>query len=221
MFAPHPDDETLGCGGTIAKKTSEGYRVIVVILTDGRHAFSKVLGITSNPTPEELKQIRKSEAKKAIKMLGVSEESIIFLEFEDGKLEKHREKAKERVLEIVKRYSPIEIYLPSSKDYNTDHKITNQIVKQCIKESKSSPKIFQYSIMQKYAKVGPLIDKLANIIKRHIVEVDVSNFTTLKMKAIEQYKSQTSIISEKQTKPILNQERIKNYLANKELFYIK
>ena len=221
MFAPHPDDETLGCGGTIAKKTSEGYKVIIVILTDGRHAFSKVLGITSNPTPEELKQIRKIEAKKAIKTLGVSEESIIFLEFEDGKLEKHREEAREKILEIIKRYSPIEIYFPSSKDYNIDHKITNQIVKHCIKESKFSPRIFQYSIMQKYARIGPLIDKLTKIIKRHIVEVDISNFTTLKMKAIEQYKSQTSIISEKQTKPILSPKRMKNYLANKELFYIK
>jgi len=193
----------------------------VVILTDGRHAFSKVLGITSNPTPEELKQIRKSEAKKAIKKLGVPEEDIIFLDFEDGALQKHENEAKEKILAIINRYSPIEIYFPYSKDYNIDHKTTNHIIKGCIKESKSSPKIFQYSIVQKYARIGPLIDKLTNIIKRHIAEIDVSDFITLKREAIEQYESQISIISERQTKPVLSQEIIKKHLRDKELFYIK
>ena len=58
VFAPHPDDETWGCGGSIAKKISEGFEVIVVILTDGRYAFSEIFGINSDPTPEELKEIR-------------------------------------------------------------------------------------------------------------------------------------------------------------------
>lgn len=219
VFAPHPDDETLGCGGTIAKKLTEGYEVIVVVLTDGRQAFSKIFGITSDPTPEELKQIRKGEAIKAMNALGLSEKNIIFLNFKDGSLAKHEEEVKRRIFEIIKRHPPIEIYFPYSKDYNPDHKVTNRIIKQCIKETKATAKSLQYSISQKYARIGPMIDKLVNLFKRHIVEVDISEFAPLKKKAIEQYKSQVLIISKHQTQPVLSKERIKQHLNNKELFY--
>jgi len=65
VFAPHPDDETWGCGGTIAKKLREGYEILIVVMTDGRYAFKKVLGIDSDPTPEELKEIKKRRNKKS------------------------------------------------------------------------------------------------------------------------------------------------------------
>lgn len=39
VFAGYPDGEILGCGGTTARRSSEGYEAIVVVLTDGRHAF--------------------------------------------------------------------------------------------------------------------------------------------------------------------------------------
>ena len=77
VFAPHPDDETLGCGGTIAKKLREGYDVLIVFMTDGRNALSKLFNVCSNPTPLELREIRKEEAKKASKILGVEEEKLI------------------------------------------------------------------------------------------------------------------------------------------------
>jgi LmbE family N-acetylglucosaminyl deacetylase len=36
VFAPHPDDETLGCGGTIANRVREGHEVEIFFMTDGR-----------------------------------------------------------------------------------------------------------------------------------------------------------------------------------------
>ena len=65
IFAPHPDDEILACGGTIAKKVKEGQEVYIVIMTDGRNSHLNVLGIAVNPTPEEVAKIRKEEAKRA------------------------------------------------------------------------------------------------------------------------------------------------------------
>jgi LmbE family N-acetylglucosaminyl deacetylase len=88
VFAPHPDDETLGCGGTIARKISEGYEVIIAIMTDGRYALLRVGGSCS-PTPDELVQIRRKEAEKATKILGVPSEKLLFFDFEDRKLREH------------------------------------------------------------------------------------------------------------------------------------
>lgn len=71
VFAPHPDDETLGCGGTIAKKVREGFNVYIVFITDGRNSHRNVLNIYENPSPEELKFIRRNEAIYATSILGI------------------------------------------------------------------------------------------------------------------------------------------------------
>ncbi|MEM2522659.1 MAG: PIG-L family deacetylase [Candidatus Bathyarchaeia archaeon] len=144
---------------------------------------------------------------------------MIFLDFEDGSLENQEAEAKEKILEIIKKYQPIEIYFPYAKDHNPDHKATSRILKECIKITGLSPKSLQYSIMQKYARIGPFVDKLVNLFKRNIIEVDISDFVHLKKKAIEQYKSQVSIISKGQTRPILSKKIINRCLRRKEFFY--
>ena len=112
VFAPHPDDETLGCGGTIAKRTAESFEVIIVVLTDGIHAFSKSDSLTQKISREELKQIRKDETVKAVKVLGVPKENVLFLDFEDGKLFNYFEDVKLKTLEILNKFQPVEVYIP-------------------------------------------------------------------------------------------------------------
>lgn len=218
VFAPHPDDETLGCGGVIAKKRSEGYEVIIVVLTDGRHAFSKVLGIYSDPTPKELKKIRKKEVQKATKILGVQEENLIFLEFEDGSLEKFQEEAEEKVIQILKKNVPEEIYFPYKKDANLDHGATNQIVKNALKKLGLKSKRYQYSILHKRSLIGPKIDALHDLIKRNRIHVDISSFLLLKKKAIDEFKSKITVIANKQQEPIY--KNLDPWLKNKETFYV-
>jgi hypothetical protein len=43
VFAPHPDDETLGCGGTIVRKIRAGARVRLVVMTDGGSSHRELL----------------------------------------------------------------------------------------------------------------------------------------------------------------------------------
>ena len=58
VIAPHPDDESIGCGGTICLHTAKGDHVSVVFLTSGE------LGLKHLP-PEEAWKIREQEAAKA------------------------------------------------------------------------------------------------------------------------------------------------------------
>ena len=60
VFAPHPDDEVLGVGGTIAKRAKQGVKVVDCIVTQGKDHW-----------------IRKNEALEANHELGISE--TIFL----------------------------------------------------------------------------------------------------------------------------------------------
>lgn len=218
VFAPHPDDETLGCGGSIAKKTREGYEVFVVVITDGRYLFLKTLNIDSDPSPEEVKEIRKEEVKRATEILGLPQENLLFLDFVDGTLEKCEEDLEEKISEILSKNSPAEIYFPSEKDFHPDHRATNRVVRNAVKKLGLTVPRYKYSIMQTNSRIGPLMDSLFNLIRPTLLYVDIKEFLPLKELAIKEFKSEIDVISDKQKKPLT--ESVKKYLKNAETFYI-
>lgn len=219
VFSPHPDDETLGCGGTIIKKVSEDFEVTIVVMTDGRYAFSKIFGIDSNPTPEELKQIRREEFARATKILGVPEENSLFLDFVDGTLKDHITEAEEKIVEILRKRAPTEVYFPYENDYNIDHQVTNKIVRNCIKKTGFSTLEYQYSITQKYSRVGPIVARwFARAFKHNLIQVDISKFLPWKRAAVNEFKSQLTIISKRQKRPVI--PSVKRFLRNKEIFFV-
>jgi LmbE family N-acetylglucosaminyl deacetylase len=218
VFAPHPDDETFGCGGTIAKKLHEGYEVFIVVMTDGRHAFLKVLGMESDPTPEELKAIRKEEVLRAAKILGVPSENLLFFDFEDMALREHEAEAEKKVLEVLEKYSPVEIYFPCEKDANVDHQSANRIIRGSIEKLGLSTSQYKYSISQKFARLGPVISRLLNFFRHNLVYVDVSEYLTVKETAIREFKSEIEALSHRQKRPVI--EDCGKFLKNKEMFYL-
>jgi LmbE family N-acetylglucosaminyl deacetylase len=223
VFAPHPDDETLGCGGTIARRFSEGYEVVVVVITDGRYSFSVVLGIDSDPTPEELKEIRRNETIRATKILGVSGGNLLFLDFEDNTLAKREKEVEEKITEIIEKYTPEEVYFTYKKDYNYDHQATSRIVRRSVQRLGLSSAQYQYSIARPgtcgvYGRIRPLIDAVMNIFKKNYVKIDITEFLSLKARALNEFKSEISIISHKQKKPITQDKD--HFLKNNETFFL-
>jgi len=80
VVAPHPDDESLGCGGLIAEHHARGHDVYVMVLTDGTasHPRSREYPAT------RLAALRMQEARDAIAALGLAEDRIDFLGLRDG-----------------------------------------------------------------------------------------------------------------------------------------
>jgi len=218
VFAPHPDDETLGCGGTIAKKLAEGYQVIIVVMTDGRFLLLKSFRIDYDPSPEQVKEIRRGEVLRATKILGVPKENVIFLDFVDGTLKENEEVAEEKVAEILERYAPSEVYFPFERDAHLDHQATNRIVRRAVENLGIKIMMYRYTIMHKAARFGPLIEFLASIFKRDRIYIDVSEFLPLKKEAVKEFKSELTAISPKQSKP--HAKDFKKFLKKRETFYI-
>ena len=220
VFAPHPDDETFGCGGTIAKSISEGHEVYVVIMTDGRYAFLNVLGIENDPAPEELKEIRMQEVKKATRILGVPEGNLIFLNFIDGTLEDNKEAAEEKVINILREKRPDEVYLPYKRDGHPDHRATHKIVKNAIRKLQISPVCYEYSITHRFARFGRFIDAFLDFIfgvKK--VYVDISEFLDVKKLAMMEFKSELTAVSARQHKPVITS--VEKFEKNEEMFHIE
>jgi len=78
VFA-HPDDESLACGGTLARAADEGARVALLCLSRGEHGT-----VTDSGDPSALARLRTTELHEAARVLGVSE--VLILDHPDGSL---------------------------------------------------------------------------------------------------------------------------------------
>ncbi len=116
VVAAHPDDEILGCGGTIAKHTNNGDDVHVLILAEG---------ITSRGSVDGLPELR-TVAEKANRFLGAS---VSFRDFPDNKMDSVPllDVVKE-VEKVIQDIQPEVVYTHYENDLNVDHQITYQAV---------------------------------------------------------------------------------------------
>lgn len=127
VVAPHMDDETLGCGGTIARHALAGAQVTVVFLTDGRYGTSYA-GMTEPERDLRRTQImatRRAEAQCAGRILGV--QSLSFLDAEDGSLRTDR-RVPGLLRAILEREQPHCVYLPSFLEQHRDHRAANGVL---------------------------------------------------------------------------------------------
>lgn len=112
VIAPHPDDEIIGAGGTIAKRGLEGHDVFVCIVTKGCQPLFDEEGVN---------QVR-NECRHADKLLGVKE--TIFLDFPAVMLETvPRYELNGRISDVIQKVKPDEVYLPHRGDMQMDHQI--------------------------------------------------------------------------------------------------
>lgn len=82
IVSPHPDDETLGCGGLIAEAAALGIPVLVVSVTDGEACY------VDDPhwPAAHTRTVRCGELQAALRRLGVGEGSVIRLDLGDGQI---------------------------------------------------------------------------------------------------------------------------------------
>ena len=140
VFSPHQDDETLGCGGLIARKKQAGAQLKLVFMTDGSRSHRGLIA------ESKLRAMRRLEAVHAARVLGVPENDIVFLEVADGTLMAEQGKIKEVVKEILRNVQPKEIFVPYFRESPSDHIATNLIVLEAIREMKFDAVVYEYPI---------------------------------------------------------------------------
>ena len=140
VFAPHQDDETLGCGGTIILKRQAGTPVTIVFMTDGSTSHRRFMA-----TPE-LRRVRRQEALDAAELLGVTSDHLHFLDFPDGQLSGSHAAAVSNVCELLGRLQPDEVFVPYRADGTADHEATYRVVAESIHHLGLEPRIYEYPV---------------------------------------------------------------------------
>jgi len=140
ILAPHQDDETLGCGGTILLKRDAGTRVNVAFMTDGSTSHRQFMAAA------ELCRRRRAEAIEACEVLGVKQDDLRFFDFPDGKLGHHHDAAVPMVVASIDPCRPLEIFVPYQHDVTSDHEATFRIATEAIRKSRQQVQLYEYPI---------------------------------------------------------------------------
>jgi N-acetylglucosamine malate deacetylase 1 len=134
VLAPHPDDESIGPGGTLALHASRGDSVHVLCLTSGESA-------SADP---HLPDTREAEVLEAVKRLGV--ELLPFPRLPDGALASAHGRAVGLVAQHLVELKPERLYLPHESDDHEDHRAVARIVRDAVKQSGISPWALGYEV---------------------------------------------------------------------------
>lgn len=123
VVAAHPDDEVLGCGGTIARYARDGHDVFVAILGEGETSRRSA----GEQVDEQKLEALGANAKAAAKALGVSE--LITTHLPDNRFDSIPLLEVVKVVEsLIDRLRPEVIFTHWAGDLNIDHVITHRAV---------------------------------------------------------------------------------------------
>lgn len=179
VIAPHPDDEILGCGGTMIKNIKAGNEVYVCIVTKGCPPLYK---------PERT-AINQQDARTCHQHIGVKK--TFFLDFPAAMLETvERFDLNGKILDVIRELQPDEVYIPHWGDMQKDHQIVADAAMVALrpKYRPQVKKIFGYETMSETAWNAP------NVQNEFIpnVYVDIEDYLEEKKKALSFFSLQVS-----------------------------
>jgi LmbE family N-acetylglucosaminyl deacetylase len=215
VVAPHPDDETLGCGGTLALLARRETMIYVVFVTDGG---------ASHPTHQYLNRsdigaMRTNEARAATGTLGIKWDNVIFADAPDGKLanldHSQSNAVISRLSEILCRIAPDAIFMPLRGDGSSDHDASYILTKKALKMAGSRPRILEFPV---WAWRNPLLQLKPILQERKVWRVDIKSVLGLKIAAIDAYASQVLPLPP-DTQPVLPQEFVSEFLFAEEFLF--
>ena len=181
IISAHPDDEVLGCGGTVERLNKEGHTIYTLILGEG---------VTSRDDLRDIKKREKNilelkgEAKKANAILGVKE--VFFHNFPDNRFDTVPFLDIVKVIEKIKNnIKPDIIFTHYEKDLNIDHQITYRAVITATRplEEETVKEIYSFEIPSSTEWSYPLSFSPNTF-------YDISETIDIKLKALEEYKTE-------------------------------
>lgn len=168
VVAVHPDDETLGCGGTILKHISNGDNVSCVFVTSGNES-QKII----------VEKVAKAYGFESVFYLGVPELSLTDNSLND---------VIPALAKVIKTVEPDVLYIPNRTDVHSDHRV---VFEACLPFTKQFryPFIKEVYMMEVLSETDfiPAISSLAFVPNTF---VDITPFMEKKMEIMSLYDSE-------------------------------
>ena len=186
VVAPHPDDESLACGGLIADACRQGLRGKVVIVSDGAgsHPNSKAY------PPDRLAALREEEAKRAGAELGLKPEDMLFLRLPDRFVPFEGEEAERAIgslVDCVREIGARSLFVSWRHDPHCDHEASYRIAREAQRRV-GEVRLFEYVVWGHTLPPSTEIDPVRSGFRIHIDQEALEK----KRRAIAAHRSQTT-----------------------------
>jgi len=215
IFAPHADDEALGCGGLICHETRRGVAVHLAYLTDGSgsHPNHPLL------TPTALAARRRQEALTALHILGVEPTAVDFLDALDGTLARLpagvRCELCNRISKLITRIQPRIIFLPCRRDGSSEHDAAFELVTAALAGTPLRPRVLEYPVWS-WWNPSLLFAPLRR--SRKIWRLPLQDAAEPKRRAIAEYATQVQP-TPPMSEAVLSQEFLSYFYSGEEFFF--
>ena len=201
VIAPHMDDESLGCGMLLAER-DPAQHVHVIFASDG----SRSPPLSPNDRAlDGLVRLRQKEARSALAALGVPEGSVEFLGFPDGALANHSEPLESTLESRIVSLRPVHVLVPFRYDRHPDHLAVNRVVTKLGFEGRIQSQIWEFFVYSEW-RLLPGGDVRAYVRRQDLFWTFSESGATRKRRAVERHRSQTTLLSPAQQRPILTRE---------------
>ncbi|MBO0906473.1 PIG-L deacetylase family protein [Jiella sonneratiae] len=191
VVAPHPDDESLGCGGLMALLGADNRLIHTLFVTDG--------GASHPASPswsrQRLAARREAEAAEALARLGLGRHPRSFLKLRDADMPAPGtagfDAACSAVAALLKRFEPGLMLLPWRRDPHRDHRDSHALVTAAAAAAKLAPAILEYAVW---------LDEFGDAADRprpgemEPVAFDIAAALSRKRHAVDAHQSQTSAL---------------------------
>ncbi len=139
VFSPHPDDDIIGVGVTMYKIAQRGNLFKIAYLTDGER------GITEKISDHKKKQLRRKEAIRANKILGVHEKNLEFMDLPFYKTRVPDLEDIEAVYNMLTTFMPDIVFVCIDEDPNSTHKKSAEIIDEALLQYEIKTIIYCYN----------------------------------------------------------------------------
>lgn len=216
VVAPHPDDESLGCGGTIALLRQLGLPVHVLFVSDG------TMSHPDSPTypADRLRRVREAEALAALEILGVGLVDATFMRQKDTQVATSGgpgfAEAVAFVAQLLTRLQPATVLVPWRRDPHCDHRASWQIINEVLKTRTTPPRVLEYPIW--LWELGNEAD-MPGVAEVTVWRVPIEPVFGQRSRAIAAHRSQvTRMIGDDPTGFYLSPDLLRHFSQPRELF---
>ena len=180
VISPHPDDDVMGAGGTMALAAEEGRGVFSVYITDGCGSPRKEPGISN----DEMAARREKEALHSLKGIGAAGGFFLGRKSREAMGAEGRT-IKEELEEIIRMLKPSEVYLPAPYERHKTHQVCTRITIDALRAAVHWPSMaLGYSLWGSFwggkerisRDIGSVIRKKVDAVIAHASQIEYKNY---------------------------------------------
>lgn len=203
VLAPHPDDETLGCGVSIMRRIDAGVAVAVVVASGGGN------WPPARPKEENIR-VRREEAARATEVLGLPRERLTLLGLPDGELSLHTEEMADAISHSLRAAEFQDVLCTSPADPHPDHAALGRAAIAAV--SGTEARLLFYPIWQ-WERPRPWLRSSLGLGRPELMST--LGYLERKRAALACYASQLAA----EAGPGLEDDFLANFFAGKEIFF--